>query len=140
MDLSADHSDNFSQSDDSDDDSSLSGDDTDIRMNENDNVSADESEVPLSERWKDFISDLTWTENGMFVPTVHPFSDPNSRIQSGIHINKRCTPAEIFKLFFTDDIIEMICHFTNAYQEKKLSTQRLSGKLKQSSKMENTNL
>ncbi|XP_043475816.1 piggyBac transposable element-derived protein 4-like [Leptopilina heterotoma] len=126
--------DNSSDSDLSDNLSDITDEDI-VSSNNEKNTSADESDVPLIQRRKKFIEDLTWTESGTFSPVQHSFCDSKAGVQLVINANKKSSPAEIFKLYFSEDIMEMICFQTNKYQQETLTARMASGNLKKKSRI-----
>lgn len=110
--------------------------DQEITLNNNDdNTSEVESEVPLKQRLDNFTSDLTWTEEGKFSPIHHPFCDINAGVQTSVGLNIRSKPVDIFKSFFTSEIVEMICFQTNIYKDNTLTARTFSGNLNKNSRI-----
>lgn len=100
--------------------------------------SENESSLPLSERLDKFRKDLKWIEQceqSSFEPIVHPFADVNAGVQSESGLNSDSNPIKIFKMFFSEDIIDIISYETNKYADEKKNTLHLPNKLKPHSRI-----
>ncbi|XP_043469674.1 piggyBac transposable element-derived protein 4-like [Leptopilina heterotoma] len=122
----------FSDSDDSDSDEDFtlyysSSDDSDS--------SCDESDMPLKDRWKKFRNNFSWVKDDNFNPTIHEFNDPKVGINSDCNFNSECKPIDIFKYFYSLDVMEMICAMTNIYHSSKLDLLNESNILKGNSRI-----
>lgn len=114
-----------------DDDESVSSDSPD-HCNDG---SCDESDIPLNLRLEDFRKNLEWNIDGVFNPTVHPFTDDRQGIQSTLDLNTLSSSIEIFKIFCDENFMEMICAATNIYAKNKADVMKKSNKLKKKSRI-----
>ncbi|XP_018402230.1 PREDICTED: piggyBac transposable element-derived protein 4-like [Cyphomyrmex costatus] len=96
---------------------------------------SDIDDVPLEMRWNKHVENLTWSANNMFTPSVHDFTDKKAGIQPGFGLDESKTPLEVFKLYFTEDLMDSICFQINTYQQQKLTTLRAQRKLKENSRI-----
>lgn len=94
-----------------------------------------ESDMPLSIRLDNFLTDLKWTTDSMFQPTVHPFNDPTAGVQVNCSLNSTSHPIDVFKVLFSEEVMEMLCFQTNKHAEEKLNNLRLAKKLKPKSRI-----
>lgn len=102
--------------------------------------SDDESDMPLSERWKNFKKSFDWKEDVTFTPQVHEFTDAKAGIQVDLGFDEslllNVTPIQLFEFFYSQDITSMICDQTNIYYEECKEKEETAGKLKPKSRMQ----
>ncbi|XP_051159196.1 piggyBac transposable element-derived protein 4-like [Leptopilina boulardi] len=96
--------------------------------------SCEESDTPLQIRRETFNKNFLWSKAGNFNPVIHEFNDSKAGLNPDLNFNSETKPIEIFEIFYSSEVMEMVCAMTNIYSDMKIESLRESDKLKSNSR------